>query len=187
MVMERAARMVADADDSPENGDALQRGMRTAASFLNGEAIDLMSYLKEQAADEQMEVRSGMVRTLLRNIVLPREDTISERSLSSLSAMQILAGNAAEISAICSEHKQILEQYSQHRTQVLQQLDDAIRNQLKQKLLEQGQPIDDDMSLNPAMHPQYQEEVARMSGDLNDQYSEAIEQRKEAIRIRLGG
>ena len=187
MVMERAARMVADADDSPENGEALQRGMRTAASFLNGEAIDLMSYLKEQAADEQMEVRSGMVRTLLRNIVLPREDTISERSLSSLSAMQTLAGNAAEISAICSELKQILEQYSQHRTQVLQQLDDAIRNQLKQKLLEQGQPIDDDMSLNPAMHPQYQEEVARMSGDLNDQYSEAIEQRKEAIRIRLGG
>ena len=187
MVMERAARMVADADDSPGNGEALQRGMRTAASFLNGEAVDLMSYLKEQAPDEQMEVRSGMVRTLLRNIVLPREDTISERSLSSLSAIQALAGNAAEISAICSELKQILEQYSQHRLQVLQQLDDAIRNQLKQKLLEQGQPIDDDMSLNPALHPQYQEEVARMSGDLNDQYSEAIEQRKEAVRIRLGG
>lgn len=187
MVMERAARMTAEAADAPQNDDAERRGMRIAASLLNGETIDLMSYLKEQPSGEQMGVRSGMIRTFLRNIVLPREESISESSLNSLAAIQTLSGNSAEISAICNELQQILNQYGQHREQVKQQLDQAIRNQLKQKLLEQGQAIDDDMSINPAMHPQYQEEVARMSAELNEQYNEAIEQRRDAIKQRLGG
>jgi hypothetical protein len=187
MVMERAARMTAEVADTPQKDDAERRGMRTAASLLNGESIDLMSYLKEQPSEEQMGVRSGMIRTLLRNIVLPREDSISESSLASLTSIQTLSGNSAEISTICNELEQILNQYGQHREQVKQQLDEAIRNQLKQKLLEQGQSVDDEMSINPAMHPQYQEEFTRMSADLNEQYNQAIEQRRDAIRQRLGG
>ena len=187
MVMERAARMAAEVADTPHKDDAEQRGMRTAAALLNGETIDLMSYLKEQPSEEQMGVRSGMVRTLLRNIVLPRDESIPESSLNSLTAILTLSGNSAEISTICNELQQILNQYGQHREQVKQQLDEAIRNQLKQKLLEQGQAIDDGMSINPAMHPQYQEELARMSAEINEQYNEAIEQRREAIKQRLGG
>jgi len=187
MVMERAARMTAEVAEESGNEDAERRGMRAAAALLNGESTDLLAFLKEQPANEQMAVRSGMVRTLLRNIVLPRDNSISESSLSGLSAIQTLSGNSAEIASICNELKQILEQYSQHREQVKQQLDEAIRAQLKQKLLEQGQPVDDDMSINPAMHPQYQEELSRMSGDLNEQYNQAIDQRRDAIRQRLGG
>jgi hypothetical protein len=187
MVMERAARMTAEVADTPQKDDTERRGMRTAASLLNGESIDLMSYLKEQPSEEQMGVRSGMIRTLLRNIVLPREDSISESSLASLTSIQTLSGNSAEISTICNELEQILNQYGQHREQVKQQLDEAIRNQLKQKLLEEGQSVDDEMSINPAMHPQYQEEFTRMSADLNEQYNQAIEQRRDAIRQRLGG
>ncbi len=187
MVMERAARMTAEVAEAPQNDDSERRGMRTAASLLNGEPIDLVNYLKEQSPSEQMGVRNGMVSTLLRNIVLPREDSVAESSLASLSAIQALSGNSAEISAICSELQKILKQYGQHRQQVKQQLDDAIRSQLKQKLLQKGQRIDDEMSINPAMHPQYQEELTRMSGELNEQYNQAIEQRRAAIRQRLGG
>lgn len=187
MVMERAARMTAEITEPRENEEAERRGMRTAASFLGGESIDLLSYLKEQPTEEQMDVRSGMIRTLLRNIVLPRDNSISESSLASLSAIQTLSGNSAEISSICTELQQILDQYGQHREQAKEQLDDAIRKQLKQKLVEKGQSIDDEMSINPAMHPQYQEEMSRMASELNQQYNQAIEQRRDAIKQRLGG
>lgn len=187
MVMARAAKMTAEVAVTPGNDNAERKGMRVAASLLNGESVDLSGYLKEQPPEDQMSIRSGMIRTLLRNIVLPREDAISETTLIGLSAIQDLSGNAAEIGTICSELNQILEQYSQHRDQTKQQLDDAIRGQLKQKLLEQGQAVDDEMSINPTMHPQYREELSRMSADLNDQYNQAIEQRREAIRQRLGG
>lgn len=187
MVMARAAKMTAEVAETPDNDNAERVGMRIAASLLNGESVDLSGYLKEQPPEDQMSIRSGMIRTLLRNIVLPREDEISETTRIGLSAIQDLSGNAAEIDTICGELNQILEQYSQHRDQTKQQLDDAIRGQLKQKLLEQGQAVDDEMSINPTMHPQYREELSRMSADLNDQYNQAIEQRREAIRQRLGG
>lgn len=187
MVMARAAKMTAEVAETPDNDNAERIGMRIAASLLNGESVDLSGYLKEQPPEDQMSIRSGMIRTLLRNIVLPREDEISETTRIGLSAIQDLSGNAAEIDTICGELNQILEQYSQHRDQTKQQLDDAIRGQLKQKLLEQGQAVDDEMSINPTMHPQYREELSRMSADLNDQYNQAIEQRREAIRQRLGG
>jgi len=186
MVMERAARMTAEVADTPDSDDAERQGMRQAASFLNGDEADLMEYLKKQSPADQMKIRSGMVKTLLRNIVLPRDESIAPSTLLALKATSELSGNTSDIVTICSELQQILEQYSQHKEQVRQQLDEAIRAQLKQKLLEQGQSVDDEMSINPSMHPQYREEWARVSSDLNTQYNEALEQRKEAIRQRIG-
>jgi len=187
MVMERAARMAAETTDSSDDQIAEQKGMRHAASYLSGKETDLLGYIKKQPPKEQMNVRSGMARTLLRNITLPRDEQISEQALSSLKALQELSGSAADIATICNELKQILEQYSQHKKQVKDQLDDSVRAQLKEKLLQQGHQLDDDMSLNPAMHPQYQEEWSRVSADLNAQYNQALDQRKDAIKQRLGG
>jgi len=39
--------------------------------------------------------------------------------------------------------------------------------------------------MNPAMHPQYQEEWSRMLGDLNAQYNQALDQRKKMLQERL--
>ncbi|MBT8359994.1 MAG: hypothetical protein HKP41_15985 [Desulfobacterales bacterium] len=187
MVMERAARIAAEATDTSEDQSAEHKGMRYAAAYLSGKESDLLGYIKKQPPKEQMNVRSGMARTLLRNIILPRDEEISEQALSSLKALQELSGNSADIANICNELKQILEQYNQHKKQVKDQLDESVRAQLKEKLLQQGHQLDDDMSLNPAMHPQYQEEWSRVSADLNAQYNQALDQRKDAIKLRMGG
>ena len=187
IVMERAARMSADAADVSQDEKTEQRGMRLAAAFLNGEQSDLLKLITEQPPEEQMSVRRGMVSTLMRNVSLPRGDDSLDRSNLSLDVILKISGNASDITTICSELQQILGQYTQHKEQAKQQLDEAIRNQLKQNLMQQGKEISDDMSLNPAMHPQYQEELTRLNTDLNDQYNQAIEQRKEAIRQRITG
>ena len=82
---------------------------------------------------------------------------------------------------ICTELQQILEQYNHHKEQTTQQLEDAIRAQLEQQVARKGGQVNKG-SINPAMHPQYKEEVARMLSDLNAQYNQALDQRKEMIR-----
>ena len=119
-------------------------------------------------------------------VVLPRDEQISEQSLHSLMGLQELSGNSSDIATLCSELKQILEQYGQHREQVKQQFDESILNQLKMQLQQQGMAVDDEMALNPTMHPQYQEEWARTSADLNSQYNDALDQRRELIGQRFG-
>ncbi len=185
MVMERAARMAAEAEDSRTSEDTIRKGMRLAASFLNNEEKDLLQLLQNQPPEEQMEIRSGMARTLLRNIALPRQETLSEAALLSLQTLQEMSGNATDIATICAELHQILEQYGQHKAQVKQQFDDSILSQLKTKLQQQGVPLEETKALNPTMHPQYKEEWSRVSASLNEQYNEALNQRKEQIAQRF--
>ena len=185
MVMERAARMAAEAEEVSADDALTNEGMRLAAAYLSGEGTNLLEQLKSKAPEVQMAVRSGMARTLLRNIVLPRDEQISEQSLRSLLGLQELSGNSSDIATLCSELKQILEQYGQHREQVKQQFDESILNQLKMQLQQQGLAVDDEMALNPNMHPQYQEEWSRASAELNSQYNDALDQRKELIGQRF--
>lgn len=186
MVMERAARLAAEAEESSGDEALANEGMRMAAAFLNGEGENLLEQLKSKAPEEQMIIRGGMARTMLRNILLPRDQEISEQTLLSLNGLQELSGNSTDIATICSELKQILEQYGQHREQVKQQFDESILNQLKMQLQQQGLAVDDEMALNPTMHPQYQEEWSKASAELNNQYNDALDQRKELIGQRFG-
>ena len=186
MVMERAAKMAAEAKEVSADDAIANEGMKLAAAYLKGDGSNLLKELKSQAPEKQMTIRAGMARTLLRNIVLPRDEQISEQSLLSLAGLQELSGNSSDISTLCSELKQILEQYAQHREQVKQQFDESILNQLKMQLQQQGLAVDDEMALNPTMHPQYQEEWSRTSAEINNQYNDALDQRKELIGQRLG-
>ncbi len=183
MVMERAAKMAADSKENTVNDAAEKVGMRLAAEHLQKGDGSLMAVLKEQKQEDQLAILKGMSETLLRNIVLPRDEDLLESSMNALQCVAELS--SGEVSNICSEIQQILTQYSQHKEQMMQQIDDAIRNQLKQKLAEQGAELREDVTINPAMHPQYHEEVNRVLTDLNNQYNEALDQRKDMIRQRL--
>ena len=71
------------------------------------------------------------------------------------------------------------------KEQMQQQVEDAIRTQLEQKLAEEGGGTGENISVNPAMHPQYQEEMARMLSELNGQYNQALDERKNLILQHL--
>ncbi len=185
MVMERAARMAARAEDVPADQEAEQRGMRLIAGFLDGKSSSLAELLQQEAPSEQMAVRRGMANVLIRNIVIPRDELLMQNSITAISGILDLAGPAKEMDAVCAELKQLLEQYSQHREQLKQQLEDGMRGQLAQKLQEQTSEPVDQSAIDPSKHPQFREEWARAQSDLNEQYTQALDQRKELLQQRF--
>jgi hypothetical protein len=185
MVMERAARMAARSSGQPDTEESERTGMRIAAEYLALTVDNLAQVLAGQAQAEQMAVRRGMAQALLRNIVLPRDEILMTTSLRAMQGLLEMEQSAGDMAAICAELKQILEQYSQHKEQVRKQLEDAIRAQLDQKLGSQGASVAGSMSMDPAMHPMFQKEWARMKTDLNQQYNQALDQRKEMLMRRF--
>ena len=179
MVMERAARMAAAAAPVAADETLVKKGMRLAADYLNKKEIDLDRELAAQPPAEQGEVRKGMAQTLLRNVVLPRSKELQVSGEMALQGLLALAGKKNEAITICRELDQILKQYGQHKDQMTQQLEDAIRGQLEQQAGARGQA--GKSSINPAMHPQYREELQRMLTGLNNQYNDAMDQRKAMI------
>lgn len=184
MVLKRAARMSKRSTGPTVTNDSEKDGMKMAADFLNETGSDLSQILMQQPSDCQVAVRKGMTATLLRNITLPRDEMLSARGEMAIQGLLQL-GNSGELNSLCQEIQQILGQYNQHKDQVKQQLDEAIRAQLQQQLGQQGQPLNDDTSINPAMHPKYNEEMAKAMGELNEQYNQALDERKQSIRQRL--
>ncbi len=185
-VMERAAKMAANSTNIPTDDNDLKRsGMRLAADYLNQKSNNLFQVLNEQPAKDQKAILSGMVETLLRNILIPRDELLIESGKMALQGVMDLGQSAGELINICTELSQILDQYNQHKGQVQQQLEDSIRAQLEQKLAAQGEGVSDRGAINPTTHPQYQEEMAKMLTELNAQYNQALDERKEMIRQRL--
>ena len=185
MVMERAARMASRSVGEPDSQESERTGMRLAAEYISHTLDDLGQALAGQAATEQMAVRKGMAQSLMRNILLPRNETLMATSLRSMQGLLEMERSAGDMVAICAELKQILEQYTQHKEQIRKQLEDAVRAQLDQKLGEQGSLAGSRMSIDPAMHPMFQKEWVRMKADLDQQYNQALDQRKDMLLERF--
>ncbi len=183
MVLERAAKMAEDAPTVTENEDIIKTGMRLAAEYLSGKSIDLQEALASQPSEVQVDVRRGMCQTLLRNIVLPRDEDLQIAGQHALKGINDLGGDGSDISAICHELAQILDQYGQHKDQTTEQLKDALKAQIQQQQMASGQ--EQGGEINPVMHPQFAEELSKMMTSLNNQYNDAMDQRKAAILERF--
>ncbi len=183
MVLARAAKMAEEAPVVTDDDSLVKSGMRIGADFLNDKITDLHEELLNQRTEDQIPMRKGMAQTLLRNIVLPRDEELKQSAAVAIKGILSLAQNSGEISSICGELQQILEQYDQHKEQSIQQLEDAIRSQLEQQQAQGGET--EQSTVNPATHPQYREELAKMLTNLNNQYNDAMTERKEMILDRL--
>lgn len=182
--MERAARMGKASNEELQQEEVRKSGMRLAADFLDGKVDSLMTTLAEQPEEQQVSTRSGMVDTLLRNIFLHRDEQGKERTEKATQGIREISGNAGEVGNICVEMQNILGQYNQHREQLHQQLEEQIRMQYDQMLAQQG-GMQGGAQLEQALEAKVNEELGRMEAELTDQYNQALEQYKGAIRERL--
>lgn len=183
LVLERAAKMAEDAPNLDSSEEIKKLGMRLATDFLAGNSQSLMAELEKHSDQDQVAIREGMAKTLLRNVVLPRDESLQESGKKALAGIIELAGKAQEVAAICGELSQILDQYGQHKEQSTEQLNGAIIGQLQQQFMATGQEMPE--NINPAMHPQYAEELSKMLSGLNNQYNDAMDERKEMILSRF--
>ncbi len=185
MVMERAARMAERAPDEPAGQREERRGMRLVMDFLSGKNPSLFETLAAEAPAEQMAVRHGMAKALLRNIVLPREEHLMESSGRAITGLVELSGQDGEVESVCAELQQILGQYDEHKKQIRQQLEDGMRAQLAQQMQQQGIDAEQLGSIDPTLHPEFQKQWSSAQADLNDQYTQALDQRKEILIQRF--
>lgn len=185
MVMERAKRMAERATDVPVEQQFEERGMRLIVEFFAGKHADLNALLQNEDPATQMAVRKGMATGLLRNILLPRDEAHIQNSDAAIAGIQELGAHDAEILSICTELGQILGQYTGHKEQIRQQLEDNIRTGVAQQLQQQTGEMPDMNAIDPTMHPQYKPELEKAIGDLNEQYIQALNQRKDILRQRF--
>ena len=185
MVMERAARMAAGTGESDYLGEErLKEGMRIGAAYMRGEP-GMGEKLAALPPEAKGPVRKGAVQSLLRNIFLAREpekQALAEKAMHGL--IEVGQGDG-ELLQILGEMKKILDGYRQHGEQLKTQLEAQFSQQMAMMEQNLAKQTGMAMKLQPSQHPKFQEEWARIQGQLNDQYGQALQQLKDLVEHHL--
>jgi hypothetical protein len=185
MVMERAARMAAEAGDSDYLGEErLKEGMRLGAAFMRGEP-GLSEKLAALPPAAKAPVRKGVVQALLRNIFLAREAEKQELADKAMHGLIEVGQGDGELLQVLGEMKKILDGYRQHGEQLKEQLEAQFSQQMAMMEQNLAKQTGMAMKLQPSQHPKFQEEWARIQGQLNEQYGKALQQIKDMVEHHL--
>lgn len=185
MVLERAARMEAEASDIFQNEETEKKGMRLAASYLRGEETELAAILASSPTEDQAHIKKGIIISLLRNITLPREtdeQTTAEKAIQGL--LNLCRGNG-ELAPVFPEMKSILDRYLSHMEELRGQLEEQFAQQMTIMEQSMAQQTGVQTKLQLSQHPKFAEEWQRIQSELTEQYGRAIDQYKEHIEKHL--
>ncbi len=185
MVLERAARMEAEASDVFQNEDKEKKGMRLAAAYLRGEEPELVAVLASNPAEDQVHIKKGIVISLLRNITLPRETDEQTAAEKAMQGLLDLCRDNAELAPVFPEMKSILDRYLAHKKEIRGQLEEQFAQQMAMMEQNMAQQTGVQTKLHPSQHPQFAEEWQKIQNDLSEQYGRAIDQYKEHIEKYL--
>ena len=185
MVMERAARIGTASKEDINHEEAVKKGMRLAACYLRGDDVHLQEELHKEPDANKRFVLKGVVQTMLRNIVLPREAEQQELAEKAMNGLVEASQAGGELLQVFGEMKKILDQYLQHRQQLQDQLKAQFAQQMEMMQQNLAQQTGMSMKLDPSQHPKYQEEWQRIQAELNDQYGRALEQYKKLVEQHL--
>jgi len=182
LVLERAARMGIATPDEMQREENRKKGMQYSAEYLNKQRDSLPAILDEQNKNEYADIRGGMLDALLRNLFLPRDENATQRIELALQGIIELNKEKKDVAVLCQELQVALSQYSEHRKQIYEQLKEQMRMQIEQLVMRQtGMPVKN-MKIDPTMEPRFKEEWARLEKELDNQYSQAIEQVKSQLK-----
>jgi hypothetical protein len=170
---------------SPEEMAAAQsqeQGSQLAVQFLKGEG-DLASDLKNLPSQVQPAAKLAIKEVFLRNIGLPRENTIDPLQDRALEGLVLVADNPKNMARLQTELEQILQQFLQIRHNALQQLKGRFAGGVEQMQRAMEVQYRQRVNLDAEHLPQFQEEWRRFLGQLNDQFEPMLEGLKDRMRL----
>jgi hypothetical protein len=176
-VMERVAAMGPVSQEDFSSEEISREGMRLGAGYLRGTEEDLAAALANHPEASRKFYLDGVVQVLLRNIVLPRDDD-QQTAEKAMQGLLELGKSSRELITVLGETKEVLARFRQHREQLRQQLESAMRQQLEQALAQQGIQNNLPVTIDPTLHPKFQEEWQRITDQLNEHYGQALEEHK---------
>ena len=183
IALEKAEKLGKASKEELKKEEAISKGRRIAASFLDDPDKKSLKELMTDVDPSMLNsVIEGAMDTLLRNIVLPKEDTQMERAQKALSGVMDLKGSIAAqvVNAISQLLGQFKTTYSQYKEQLKAQMQAQLGN-LKQAVAEQyGMAVA--QALDVEALPEFQQEWSKLSGQIIDQFNKELERLKNYIK-----
>jgi hypothetical protein len=182
LALEKAERYGKASKEEMAAAQHQEQGRQLAVQFLKGEG-DLAADLKQLPPEVQPEARKAIKEVFLRNIGLPREDTIDPRLQLAVDGLALVADNPKAMARLLADLDQVLQQYMQIRSNAQKQLKARFGAGIDQMQRQMEAQMRQKVRLEVEHLPQFQEEWRKFLGQLQDQFEPALEQLKERMLL----
>jgi len=183
LALEKAERLGRASPEEMARSQYQDRGRQWAVQFLKEDLTgeELVKELTNLPAPSQDSVRTAIKEVFLRNVILPREETLDPREARALEGLLAVAHNPKAMAGLKVEVERFNQELLQVRHQVLQQLKArygaGLGNMQRAMEAKTGQRV----RLEAEQIPQFQEEWRQFQANLTQQF----EPRLEALKGRM--
>ncbi len=161
----------------------MDEGRKIAAKYMNDpEQTDLRSQLSNVPPEHLSKILQGIMDVLLRNIILPREDEQWQLIKKAMNGIKDIKGSTAE--QALAQMEQLLHAYQQTRNQYLEQVKAQMQGRLGDLKQAVAQQYGMDMAeqLDVETIPEFQQEWAKISSEIQSQFEQQLMPLKEYLR-----
>lgn len=155
-----------------------EQGRQWAVQFLKEGDLDLEKELAALPPEAQPQARKAMKEVFLRNITLPRDETVDWRLDKAMEGMMTVATDKKAMGRMIQELDQLSQQFLMARNSTLQQLKTRFSQTLGDYTRALEAQLKTKVRLDVEQLPEFQQEWKKFEGNLISQFEPVLEERK---------
>ena len=175
IVLEKVEKLGKASKEELRREELIKEGRRLAAKFLNEKDFSLLKALAAVKPEDKPLILRGMVDTLVRNIVFPRDEhAIAEIERALLGLEQVFAA-FPQVKQLTAEIKKLLLLFYQQQKQIYEQFKQQFKAQFSEVEEALKEQYGEQIKVDIEMQPKFQEEWRKIKGQLEEQYRQQLD------------
>jgi hypothetical protein len=158
-----------------------EQARQWAVQFLKEEEVDLEKELAALPCEGQPGARLAMKEVFLRNITLPKDETVDPRLARALEGVMVTATDKKGMARLRQEVDQLLQQFLMARNNAFQQLKNSFAQTLGNYTRALEAQLKSKVRLEVENLPEFQQEWRKFEGNLTTQFEPVLEDRKQQM------
>lgn len=177
LALEKAERYGRASKDDLLKDQYQDKGRQLAVLYLREEG-DLAAELANLPPEAKEAAQQAIKEVLVRNITLPREETLDPRVVRALEGLLLVASNRKGMTRLQEEVQQVWQNFLMARNAAIQQLKASFGQQLNNVTRALEAQYGQRLKVDVEHLPQFQEEWRKFEANLIQQFEPILEDRK---------
>ena len=184
LALERTADVKSD-KSRIEAHEAKKLGMKLAGRLMEDAKINVKGELGKLDRDRRKAAREGLISVLMAQLSLPTQESDLERLRAAATGFMAVGRDTAMVESVMGQVEQLLQQYLEHKNQLVESLRKQFEPRLRQQEEEIARQTGQRIKLDPASSPEFAKVLSQNLQRLQAQYNQVIDQAREQLRELL--
>jgi putative protein kinase ArgK-like GTPase of G3E family len=184
IAMEKAKNIETATPEERMKWKFVPKGEELAGKYMKDD-INLLAELNKYNDVERKYVVQGVAAILIRNIDLPKNDTVKKSNRKAMDGIKLIKKDKAGVENVFSKIRYVFNHYTEQGEQQKKQAYEQVKAQFAIKLqqaVQQQMGTNARMNIDIERHPQFQEEWRKMLTRLDAQYIQHLNEYKHELQ-----